>query len=73
MDAHKCAKREAKKNIKDSEVREMIRKHLKHYNITDFTGKASKKKSQARPYVCTRVRSEHKRNPEETFSFNYDN
>jgi len=66
MDAHKWAKREAKKNIKLQEVR-------KHYNLPDDVGKASKKKSQARPVVCVRIFSEHKRNPEETFSFNHDN
>jgi hypothetical protein len=66
MDAHKWAKREAKKNIKLQEVR-------KHYNLPDDVGKASKKKSQARPVVCVRIFSEHKRNPEEAFSFNHDN
>ena len=66
MNANKWAKREASKNIKLQWVR-------RHFDLSNDVGKASRKKSQARPYVCTRILSEHKRNPEESFSFNYDN
>jgi hypothetical protein len=73
MDANKLAKRKADKDFKLSEVREMIRKHLKHYNITDYTGKPSRKKSQAKQVMRQRIRCEHLRNPEESFSFKHDN
>ena len=66
MDANKLAKRNADKNIKLQWVR-------RHFDLSNDVGKASRKKSQARPYVCTRILSEHKRNPEESFSFNHDN
>ena len=66
MDANKLAKRKAGKNIKLQWVR-------RHYNITDYTGKPSRKKSQAKQVMRQRIRCEHLRNPEETFSFNNDN
>ena len=66
MDANKWAKREAGKNIKLQWVR-------RHFKLSNDVGKASSKKSQPRPYVCTRILSEHKRNPEESFSFHHDN
>ena len=66
MDANKWAKREAGKNIKLQWVR-------RHYNIIDYTGKPSRKKSQAKQVMRQRIRCEHLRNPEETFSFRNDN
>ena len=66
MDANKLAKRKADKNIKLQWVR-------RHYNITDYTGKPSRKKSQAKQVMRQRIRCEHLRNPEETFSFRNDN
>ena len=66
MDANKLAKRKADNNFKKREVR-------RHYNITDYTGKPSRKKSQAKQVMRQRIRCEHLRNPEETFSFRNDN
>jgi len=42
----------------------------KHFGIQSDSSGYSKSKSQPRPQYCLRIKSAHKRNPEETFGFN---
>jgi len=60
---HEMCKAQADYNVLLPEVR-------KHFGLSNDSGKPSRKKSQPRPQGCVRILSEHKRNPEETFSFN---
>ena len=62
---NELAKEMADQNFKNPEIRRQL-------GLAPDTGKASKKKSQARIPLSVRVRSEHKRNPEEDYSYKYD-
>ena len=62
---NELAKEMADQNFKNPEIRRQL-------GVAQDTGKASKKKSQARVSLKVRVRCEHLRNPEESFSYKYD-
>ena len=62
---NELAKEMADQNFANPEIRRQL-------GVAQDTGKASKKKSQARVSLKVRVRCEHLRNPEEDYSFKYD-
>ena len=62
---NELAKEMADQNFKNPEIRRQL-------GVAQDTGKASKKKSQARVSLKVRVRCEHLRTPEESFSYKYD-
>ena len=62
---NELAKEMADQNFKNPEIRRQL-------GVAQDTGKASKKKSQARVSLSVRVRSEHLRTPEESYSYKYD-
>jgi len=62
---NELAKEMADQNFKNPEIRRQL-------GVAQDTGRASKKKSQARVSLKVRVRCEHLRNPEEDYSFKYD-
>jgi len=62
---NELAKEVADRAFNDPEIRRQL-------GLAPDTGRASKKKSQARVSLKVRVRCEHLRNPEEDYSFKYD-
>jgi spore coat polysaccharide biosynthesis protein SpsF (cytidylyltransferase family) len=62
---NELAKEVADRAFNDPEIRRQL-------GLAPDTGRASKKKSQARIPLSVRVHSEHKRNPEESYAYKHD-
>ena len=62
---NELAKEVADRAFNDPEIRRQL-------GVAPSSGRPSRKKSQARVPLSVRVRSEHLRTPEESFSYKYD-